>query len=746
MNLVKSVGHLGKRCRTIGIIDPNMPALENRFSSLVDEIRLNSYIGDLQGSMAFVELSPMTHDPLFVGRIINDVRVLTASIVYDFIPLYEPDRYLPDGIHRIDYQTQLIWLSRYDHFFPISQHTSDELSRILNVPHDRITKTAAPVEAAFERRNGVKPKADRIYVLACGGAEPRKNIECAIKAHARSTALQDSKVELWVSGNYPASWQATFRDLYVASGGHTELLHFIGFVSLEKLSAIYRNAVCAIVAARMEGFSIPIVEAMAANVPVIASRIPAHRELIDRDALMFDPQDDEAAGALLEKLVYNGWYRHEVVREQSTGWSRFRAEKIASEFWAQIAFLLTKRDASARPNILKGARPRVAFMTPLPPDPSGVADYSAATLKELGKRVHVDVFTDSPLDAKPEGVSSVFPISELPFLNNEYDRLISVVGNSHFHTAIVKNLLIYGGACIEHDNRLLHFYTYQLGHGRACEVASRELGRPVDAAEIDQWLSDEASLDATFLGELASVSSPLVLHSPVTAELVRRRFGKPVVDLPFSIYRIPQVDRGDLAKKTEARSRLGIKHGEFAIVTLGYIHPNKSIVECIQALALLLERGVRARLYCVGDWAMDREVLKKVCDDLGVSGFVQFTGAYVTEETYRDYLLAADAGIQLRTHLLGGLSGALLDCIAAGIPSVANADLVRAMAAPKFIKPVEDHPKPESLADALQQIAGAGQRQGDYEEERQLYCQEHSFANYTDRLCAELGLEISVSD
>ena len=47
-----------------------------------------------------------------------------------------------------------------------------------------------------------------------------------------------------------------------------------------ELLALYRDALCVLVPSRDEGFSLPIVEAMASGVPVLASRIPAHEELL----------------------------------------------------------------------------------------------------------------------------------------------------------------------------------------------------------------------------------------------------------------------------------------------------------------------------------------------------------------------------------------------------------------------------------------------------------------------------------
>ena len=211
-NLVRSVDRLSKshKISTLGLVDAGLPPLEDNFRSLVDEVCDNAYIGLERRPAVFVELSPMTYDPLFVARIVNDADVLKLAVVYDFIPLLKPERYLPKVSDRLHYDTQMMWLERYDHFYPISEYSADELQRILGIDTKHITNTSAPVDSAFENvyaslRREQLPKS---YVLACGGAQPRKNIECPIKAHARSRALQDGMIALVVTGNYHSEWQA----------------------------------------------------------------------------------------------------------------------------------------------------------------------------------------------------------------------------------------------------------------------------------------------------------------------------------------------------------------------------------------------------------------------------------------------------------------------------------------------------------------------------------------------------------
>ena len=134
--------------------------------------------------------------------------------------------------------------------------------------------------------------------------------------------------------------------------------------------------------------------------------------------------------------------------------------------------------------------------------------------------------------------------------------------------------------------------------------------------------------------------------------------------------------------------------------------------------------------------------LKELCQRLGIAEHVRFIGKRVVEDIYRDYLLAADVAVQLRTHRLGGLSGALLDCIAVGLPTVANADLANAMEAPTYVSGVADSLSPVLIANALVDLIERFHGRERPNEERLVFSESHDFRTYALRLCEALALDV----
>jgi hypothetical protein len=103
-------------------------------------------------------------------------------------------------------------------------------------------------------------------------------------------------------------------------------------------------------------------------------------------------------------------------------------------------------------------------------------------------------------------------------------------------------------------------------------------------------------------------------------------------------------------------------------------------------------------------------------------------------------LVGADLAIQLRTYGLGGLSGALLDCAAAGLPTVANASLGAAVVVPEYVRCIPDGLSPVLLAEALAGLLDEGLAAVRPEAARRAFSGQRSFATYSRGLCAALAL------
>jgi glycosyltransferase involved in cell wall biosynthesis len=181
------------------------------------------------------------------------------------------------------------------------------------------------------------------------------------------------------------------------------------------------------------------------------------------------------------------------------------------------------------------------------------------------------------------------------------------------------------------------------------------------------------------------------------------------------------------------------------IATFGFVHPSKAPDDCVRALEVLRRWKIPASLHFVGDigYLTDRGAfLVDLAERIGIRQYIKFLGNFASEQVYRDYLVGADLAIQLRTYSFGGLSGALLDCAAAGLPTVANASLARAVGVPSgYTRSIPDSISPLLLAEALAELVESGVTTVRADSERREFSERRSFKVYSKLLCEALHLE-----
>ncbi|HYT91637.1 MAG TPA: glycosyltransferase [Gemmataceae bacterium] len=735
--------HLPASARTVGILDESLEPLPPAYRDLVDVLQPTASPAQDRAPILFVQLSPMTHDPARMAPLLGRGRVLAYTVVYDFIPLAE-SRYLPTPAARRGYLNNLAWLKHYHTFFPISHATGRELRELLRVPAHRVEVIGAGLRQTFRSFTPAPDRPPRCrflpgrYFLVVGGADPRKNIEVVIAAYGRLPLLTRNELGLLVVGNYGEGERERLTRLFVEQGGTPRQIEFLRDITDEELATLYHHALATVSASRWEGFSLPVVEAIACGCPVLASDVEAHRELVEQAGARFAPDDHERLSALMIEVIADPRRRPALLEQQWGVAARFAEDKVAARFWLRALRDYRARLAVPRPATLR--KPRLAILTPYPPDRSGVADYTARSLPNLARHALLDVFTDARPDRPQPFVRRFEPITQLPYLIDEYDRVIAIVGNSHFHIKIVEHHCRFGGACLIHDNRLADFYMAARGPQQFAKLASRWLGRAVSTEEAESWIAPHTTLPSLFFEELLAPSDPLIVHSRGIQAEVQRQYGHTASYLPFCCLRqFAESELQDSARQ-EARRRLALPDGRVAIVSFGIVHPAKCAEESIWALENLLAWGIPADLYFLGTAGPFKNPLLQLAGRLGIAPHVHLVDDWISEQTYRDYLVAADFAIQLRTHCFGGLSGSVSDCISAGLPTVANEDLANAMDGPEFILRVPDHATPPLIAEQLAEGYARGLHHERLWPSRARYVRDHSFESYALQMMRVLGL------
>jgi glycosyltransferase involved in cell wall biosynthesis len=196
-----------------------------------------------------------------------------------------------------------------DVLFAISGYTARDLIETLGVPSERVAVAYPGVSARFSPE-GPRAELGSPYVLSVATLEPRKNLGTLVQAFALVRARRP-ELQLVVAGA-PVSWAE--QDL------RGEGVRALGYVPDADLPALYRGASLLAYPSLLEGFGIPVVEAMACGTPVVTSTHPSLDDAAGDAAVRADAKSPEALASGIERALAE---RDELIRLGLRHASRF---------------------------------------------------------------------------------------------------------------------------------------------------------------------------------------------------------------------------------------------------------------------------------------------------------------------------------------------------------------------------------------------------------------------------------------
>lgn len=173
------------------------------------------------------------------------------------------------------------------HIIAVSQATKKEIIDHLHVPENKISVTYEGVDLSissssvgFQISNFQFGK----YFLHVGNVYPHKNAKRLVEAFAQAN-MKDTKL-LFVGKK---DYFMTQLEEFVRAKHLRETVIFLGYVDDATLASLLQNALAVIVPSLMEGFGLPVLEAMSQGCLVLASDIPSLREIAGDCAFYFSP-------------------------------------------------------------------------------------------------------------------------------------------------------------------------------------------------------------------------------------------------------------------------------------------------------------------------------------------------------------------------------------------------------------------------------------------------------------------------
>lgn len=652
----------------------------------------------------------------------NFVRQPTAVTLYDLIPLINARSYLADDVARAWYMRKIDSLRRADMWLAISESSRREGMDHLGLPADRCINisTAAydhfkPAMPTLEREQELRSRygLHQPFVMYTGGIDVRKNLEGLVRAFTLLPSELVAGHQLAIVCSARPEDRRALLALAEKFGLPDGKLVVTGFVPEQDLVDLYNLCGLFVFPSWHEGFGLPALEAMQCGAVVIAANTSSLPEVIGRNDALFEAKSDQAMATKMVQGLTDEGFRSALKAHGQVQAAKFNWDETARRALEGLESLCRSADRETqRPPAPRRSRPRLAFLSPLPPQPSGIADYSAELLPALAQHYEIDLVTG--LDATTDTyLAASFPLRSLEWFRSHADLFDSVLyhfGNSEFHVHMLPLLEEVPGVVVLHDLYLggvQAFREFGAGHRHAWP---RSLYGSHGYPALIQHFRTPDITDTIYRYpcslDVLRRAQGVIVHSPHAIDLARRWYGSIADDLEMvPLLRAPS-SPFEADERQRARDELGLGPDDFLVCSFGLLGPTKLVDRLLHAWrASRLAADSRCKLRFVGENSSDAygaELLRQTERD---PGGVEITGR-ASSETYRRYLAAADLAVQLRSKSRGETSAAVLDTMSRGIPTIVNAHGSMAFLPRDAVVMIDDEFDEAQLIDAIETLWG----------------------------------------
>ena len=225
-----------------------------------------------------------------------------------------------------------------------SEAAATDVTQLLGVSRDRIDviqqagKPAGPATPAVELRERLE-LGDAAVILCVSPRRPHKN---TVRLFAALARLEPESSPVLVMPGYPTRFEAEI-DGAAHRLGIADRVRLPGWVSDEDLEGLYAMAICLVAPSLIEGFGMPVLEAMERGLPVACSNVASLPEVAGDAARYFDPRDEAAIASAIAELI-----RDSRLRERLAAAGRDRARRFSWERTARQTIESYERAWGAR--------------------------------------------------------------------------------------------------------------------------------------------------------------------------------------------------------------------------------------------------------------------------------------------------------------------------------------------------------------------------------------------------------------
>jgi glycosyltransferase involved in cell wall biosynthesis len=355
-------------------------------------------------------------------------------------------------------------------------------------------------------------------------------------------------------------------------------------------------------------------------------------------------------------------------------------------------------------------RLKLAYISPMPPLKTGIADYSAELIPFLSEYYDITVIVNQG-EVSDNWAKLNCDIRQSKWFEEKFrsfDRVIYHIGNSSFHEHMFDLLEKIPGVVVLHD-----FY---LGHVQAAMEFSDNQDSPWTRelyfshgynALISRFQANDLekvvwNYPVSF--SVISNSKGVIVHSDFSKNLARKWYGNKITE-SFTIIPLLRIS-SENCDRTATRQSLSIYGDTFLVCSFGILGKSKLNNRLLKAWKnSQLSKDPCCHLVFVGQNHGDdygRMILEMIKNN-NLESQVKITG-WASKELFNNYLASADIAVQLRTKSRGETSAAVLDCMNHGVPTIINANGAMADLPKNAVYMMPDEFSDEELVSALEEL------------------------------------------
>lgn len=223
----------------------------------------------------------------------------------------------------------------------VSEYSKSDLVKTWQLNPDKIDVIYNGSNAVYRPLDEVEKQAvqqewtnGHPYFVYVGSLNPRKNIEGLLQGFDLFKQQTGLPHKLVIVGE--KMWSNASIDKTFESMKHKNQVQFTGRLAPEKLSRVVAGAHALIMVSFLEGFGIPLLEAMNCDVPVICSDATAMPEVAGNAGHLINPYAIDSIAAGMAKLANDAAYREQLIENAREQRTHFSWDKSAARLWTGI--------------------------------------------------------------------------------------------------------------------------------------------------------------------------------------------------------------------------------------------------------------------------------------------------------------------------------------------------------------------------------------------------------------------------